>query len=223
MNEKVPLAVTLVQSGKEWQSEDKAMTSISGDEPASPCRTTTNRKRLREGRGSISLDESILTRTAPVIHIIPDNSPEPSVSQVRDRVSDDDVAGSRESAGKCNNGESPLLNPSNLFYTLESSRTQNSGFECRNSLPRVSLTSTRNFAPRSSWNGSKTALLQLQRRSSRLEGVPAQLARKYPISTLVDHSKEQVLKNVIQLSFVEEYIDQGLFDYVSRSIQVECR
>lgn len=126
---------------------------------------------------------------APLIQIIPDGSP--PLPSSGEELNPDEGA-DRERAGV-----SPT-SQRRLFYTNESNRGYQASHlpprhpdPCRNSLPRVSLTSLgRAFTPRSSWNGSKAALLQLQRKSSRADGggVPSYLAKKYHLST--DRSKE---------------------------------
>lgn len=158
--------------------------------------------------------ESVLITSrlnAPLIQIIPDGPPSLPPSE--------GDANSLEGAGKfqpCTGAAGLSTNPVDLFYTNESNRSiggcyypassaQPSGSvgrqnqDVRNSLPRVSLTSLgRAFTPRSSWNGSKAALLQLQRKSSRAEGggVPSYLAKKYHLSNANSH-KDQVGQRLV--------------------------
>lgn len=144
--------------------------------------------------------ESVLITSrlnAPLIQIIPDGSP-PLPS------SEGEINNMEGASSDTGNYRPGLNNTVDLFYTNESNRSsfggqqfQQSGVrhnqDVRNSLPRVSLTSLgRAFTPRSSWNGSKNALLQLQRKtsSSRPEGgVPGYLAKKYHLSSHVNPSR----------------------------------
>lgn len=152
---------------------------------------------------------------APLIQIIPDGSPT-GPSSDRDMNGLEEEIGEAESATSSGTGatgataghsNSVDLSPhtqKRLFYTNESNRGYPPSHppprhpgdqQCRNSLPRVSLTSLgRAFTPRSSWNGSKAALLQLQRKSSRTDGgVPGYLAKKYHLTNATDRSgKDQV-------------------------------
>lgn len=183
---------------------------------AGQCLALHQRRRFGRQRGSISLDgnlpdahrrlislfhvaisqtESVLITSrlnAPLIQIIPDGSP-PLPSSDGELNTDDNL---EQEGGQAT---SPT-GRKRLFYTNESNRGYQASHlpprhpgdqQCRNSLPRVSLTSLgRAFTPRSSWNGSKAALLQLQRKSSRADGggVPSYLAKKYHLSN--DRPKE---------------------------------
>lgn len=127
-------------------------------------------------------------------------------------------------AGAVGHSNSVDLSPQGqrrLFYTNESNRgyppahphPRHSADHCRNSLPRVSLTSLgRAFTPRSSWNGSKAALLQLQRKSSRTDGgVPGYLAKKYHLTNASDRPhKDHVSYKQINLDFSVLYTDNNV-------------
>ena len=196
VNEKVLPAITLHR--KEDQDLDPAVIAECSQSDL-PCPVGGGgafhqRRQFSRQRGSISLDESILVTprsNAPTIHLIPDAMLSVAPS------SDDDthyLVGAEPVAGNTtSNGEQ---HDDVLFYACESNGGQPRAArpDCRNSLPpRVSLTSLgRAFTPRSSWNGSKAALLQLQRKPGRLEGVPAYLAKKCHISA-INSNKEQVL------------------------------
>lgn len=154
--------------------------------------------------------ESVLITSrlnAPLIQIIPDGSPPPAMPP-----GEGDVNGLEEEerrAGAVGHSNSADLSPPShrrLFYTNESNRGFPSSSssphqpprypneqQCRNSLPRVSLTSLgRAFTPRSSWNGSKAALLQLQRKSGRTDGgVPGYLAKRYHLTSTTANERSQ--------------------------------
>ena len=142
---------------------------------------------------------------APLIQIIPDGSPtRPSSDRDMNGLEGENRATTAGAAGHSNNTDLSPHSQRHLFYTNESKRGYSPAQplprhpgdqQCRNSLPRVSLTSLgRAFTPRSSWNGSKAALLQLQRKSSRTDGgVPGYLAKKYHLTNASDRSaKDQV-------------------------------
>ena len=148
---------------------------------------------------------------APLIQIIPDGSPTMPSSD-RDMNGLEEESGEMTSEATAVHSNSVDLSPhtqKRLFYTNESNRGYPPSHppprhpgdpQCRNSLPRVSLTSLgRAFTPRSSWNGSKAALLQLQRKSSRTDGgVPGYLAKKYHLTNATDRSsKDQVHYKII--------------------------
>ena len=161
--------------------------------------------------------ESVLITSrlnAPLIQIIADGSPSsPMDPSGEGRTNcDEDEEQRKEAAGQLNNSVlvssgGGQLQQRRLFYTNESSRSYMTcgpvalppSSASRNSLPRVSLTSLgRHFTPRSSWNGSKAALLQLQRKTSRadanLGGVPGYLAKKYHLTNRSDsNAKDQVI------------------------------
>ena len=147
---------------------------------------------------------------APLIQIIADESPpaqlDPSGEEQTNCLdgeggADEEEEQRKAAAGQLNNSVvvssgGGQLQHRRLFYTNESSRSYMTcgpvalppSSASRNSLPRVSLTSLgRHFTPRSSWNGSKAALLQLQRKTSRadssLGGVPGYLAKKYHLTS----------------------------------------
>lgn len=146
---------------------------------------------------------------APLIQIISDGSPtRPSGDRDMNGLEGENHVGGTGAitgaAGRTNSVDLSPHSQRNLFYTNESNRGYSAAHptprhpgdqQCRNSLPRVSLTSLgRAFTPRSSWNGSKAALLQLQRKSSRTDGgVPGYLAKKYHLTNASDRStKDQV-------------------------------
>lgn len=152
---------------------------------------------------------------APLIQIIPDGSPTLPTSSGRDvngLDEDSRTGGGSATAGAVCHSNSVDLSPQDqrrLFYTNESNRGYPPAHppprhladqQCRNSLPRVSLTSLgRAFTPRSSWNGSKAALLQLQRKTNRTDGgVPGYLAKKYHLTNASDRpAKDQVLGTLV--------------------------
>lgn len=152
--------------------------------------------------------ESVLITSrlnAPLIQIIPDGSPtRPSSDRDMNGLEVENRAAGSGAAGHSNSIDVSPHGQRHLFYTNESNRGYSpaqpvprhpADQQCRNSLPRVSLTSLgRAFTPRSSWNGSKAALLQLQRKSSRTDGgVPGYLAKKYHLTNASDRSsKDQV-------------------------------
>ncbi|XP_059351995.1 potassium voltage-gated channel subfamily H member 6-like isoform X6 [Daphnia carinata] len=183
------------------------------------CLALHHRRRFSRQRGSISLDESVLITSrlnAPLIQIIPDGSPtRPSGDRDMNGLDAENRVGGtmavRGSAGHSNSVDMSPHSQRHLFYTNESNRGYSAAHpsprhpadqQCRNSLPRVSLTSLgRAFTPRSSWNGSKAALLQLQRKSSRTDGgVPGYLAKKYHLTNASDRSaKDQHQGNAVSL------------------------
>ncbi|XP_045027334.1 potassium voltage-gated channel subfamily H member 6 isoform X5 [Daphnia magna] len=183
------------------------------------CLALHHRRRFSRQRGSISLDESVLITSrlnAPLIQIIPDGSPtRPSGDRDMNGLDGENRVGGtmavRGAAGHSNSVDLSPHSQRHLFYTNESNRSYSAAHpsprhpadqQCRNSLPRVSLTSLgRAFTPRSSWNGSKAALLQLQRKSSRTDGgVPGYLAKKYHLTNASDRSaKDQHQGNAISL------------------------
>lgn len=174
--------------------------------------------------------ESVLITSrlnAPLIQIIPDGGGSPTLPSSDADVNglDDEIqttpgadssairAASSGVPGTSTSGDVSPNNQRRPFYTNESNRGYTPAHpaprypgdqQCRNSLPRVSLTSLgRAFTPRSSWNGSKAALLQLQRKSSRTDGgVPGYLAKKYHLTNASDRQgKEQVFENVFDWFF----------------------
>nr|CAH0100109.1 unnamed protein product [Daphnia galeata] len=179
------------------------------------CLALHHRRRFSRQRGSISLDESVLITSrlnAPLIQIIPDGSPtRPSSDRDMNGLEVENRAAGSGAAGHSNSIDVSPHGQRHLFYTNESNRgyspaqpvpRHSADQQCRNSLPRVSLTSLgRAFTPRSSWNGSKAALLQLQRKSSRTDGgVPGYLAKKYHLTNASDRSsKDQHQSNAISL------------------------
>ncbi|XP_046437357.1 potassium voltage-gated channel subfamily H member 6-like isoform X3 [Daphnia pulex] len=179
------------------------------------CLALHHRRRFSRQRGSISLDESVLITSrlnAPLIQIIPDGSPtRPSSDRDMNGLEGENRPTGSGAAGHSNSVDLSPHSQRHLFYTNESKRGYSPAQpvprhpgdqQCRNSLPRVSLTSLgRAFTPRSSWNGSKAALLQLQRKSSRTDGgVPGYLAKKYHLTNASDRSaKDQHQSNAISL------------------------
>lgn len=135
-------------------------------------------------------------------------------------------------AGHSNSVDLSPHSQRHLFYTNESKRGYSPAQpvprhpgdqQCRNSLPRVSLTSLgRAFTPRSSWNGSKAALLQLQRKSSRTDGgVPGYLAKKYHLTNASDRSaKDQVWNKLLTIFYVHHLSFYFLFQHQSNAISL---
>jgi hypothetical protein len=165
--------------------------------------------------------ESVLITSrlnAPLIQIIPDGSPtRPSSDRDMNGLEGEIRAAGSVAAGHSNSIDVSPHSQRHLFYTNESNRgyspaqpvPRHPADQCRNSLPRVSLTSLgRAFTPRSSWNGSKAALLQLQRKSSRTDGgVPGYLAKKYHLTNASDRSaKDQVCRKCLPILSVPQVI-----------------
>ena len=203
VNETVLPAITMIPNSEKCSESDGMPTEL---EPicasTGHCAALHNRRRFSRQRGSISLDESILVTSrldTPTIHIIPDTSQLALPSELRAKSPIFYEEDFRTSTEKLNYGMSRPNHPQ-FFYTNEMNRVSPLN-ESRNSLPRFSLASvSRAFTPRRSWNGSKSTLIQMQRKPSRLEGVPAYLTRKYNLTMLGDRLKEQVIGHMAEIN-----------------------
>lgn len=165
---------------------------------------------------------------APLIQIIPDGSPtRPSSDRDMNGLEGENRPTGSGAAGHSNSVDLSPHSQRHLFYTNESKRGYSPAQpvprhpgdqQCRNSLPRVSLTSLgRAFTPRSSWNGSKAALLQLQRKSSRTDGgVPGYLAKKYHLTNASDRSAKDQVWNKLLTIFLRSSLEFLFFISASK-------
>ncbi len=148
-----------------------------------------NQQQFSDQHVSISLDDSTLLSSrlaAPLIQITSEAAP--TVLAPRPQLRDVPSDGTElEWHYKLISVES---NP--LGCRLDNGGPVTALNVCGNNLPRLSLPTARTFAPRTSWNGSRTALISMQRKPSRNEGVPAYLARKYHMATLGERLRDQV-------------------------------